>query len=373
MDRFQREPPKTVLVACTRRLGDVLLATPLVRSLRRAWPDAAIDMLVFRGTESVVESNPDLRDVIAVGESDSLGRRAGTFRALWNRYDLACSTQTSDRATLYAAAAGRVVVGTLDPSNAPAWKRGLLDAWVPFDDLNVHTVSSGLALCSILGVERVADVVVSWNDADEAQALQTLPFNPSTVPYAVLHVSPKFPYKTWTAKGWVQLAHWLGAAGLRPIIVAGPEASEIEQADSIARRASGALNLAGKLRLPAVGALLADARIYVGTDTAVTHMAAAIGVPTIALFGPSNPVKWGPWPKGYVGPESPWKMVGSNRVGNVTLVQGETACVPCREEGCERRVGSLSDCLQHLPAGRVIEAVRAAIGAGRAEQAAAAP
>ncbi len=364
--RWGAEGPGQILVACTRRIGDVLLATPLVRSLRRAWPAAAIDMLVFRGTEAIVAANPDLRAVITVGESDSLGERVGTFRTLWNRYDLACSTQTSDRTTFYAAAAGRMVVGMLDPAQAPSWKRGLLDAWIPFDDRHVHTVSAGLALCSVLGVPQVPEVVVAWNDADEEQALQALPFNPNNVPYAVLHVSPKFPYKKWTVDGWTQLAHALSADGLRPVIVAGPESNEVEQADAIARRASGAINLAGKLRLAAVGALLADARAYVGTDTAVTHMAAAIGVPTVALFGPSNPVKWGPWPKGYPGPESPWEMVGSKRVGNVTLVQGHAACVPCLEEGCERRVSSLSDCLQHLPAGRVIGAVRAAIGGERA-------
>ena len=51
---------RSVLVVCTRRIGDVLLATPVVRSLKRAYPEAAIDMLVFEGTQDVVAANPDV-------------------------------------------------------------------------------------------------------------------------------------------------------------------------------------------------------------------------------------------------------------------------------------------------------------------------
>jgi heptosyltransferase-3 len=361
----QRVPspaPREVLVVCTRRIGDVLLATPLVRSLRRAWPGAAIDMLVFRGTESIVDANPDLRSVILAGERDGPGERLRTFRSLWKRYDLACSTQASDRTTLYAATTGKMAVGLLDPARAPAWKRALLDRWAPFDDLRVHTVMAGLALCPLMEIAPVPEVVVSWREGDEAEASRVLPFDASTAACAVLHVSPRFAYKAWTVEGWVALARWLSGNAVRPVIVAGADPEDSALAQRIAAGVPGAVNLAGKLRLPAVGALLNRARLYVGTDTAVTHMAAAVGVPTIALFGPSNPVKWGPWPKDHAGPDSPWRMVGSQRAGNVALIQGQTTCVPCRLEGCERHVLSLSNCLQHLPAGRVIEAAGELLG-----------
>ena len=57
-----------ILVVALRRLGDVLLTTPLIRSLKRAWPDAAIDVLVFRGTEGILAGNPDIADVITMPE-----------------------------------------------------------------------------------------------------------------------------------------------------------------------------------------------------------------------------------------------------------------------------------------------------------------
>jgi heptosyltransferase-3 len=94
-------------------------------------------------------------------------------------------------------------------------------------------------------------------------------------------------------------------------------------------------------------------------------MAAALGTPTVALFGPSNLVKWGPWPLCYAEDLNPWKMRGSQRVNNVIVVQGEGTCVPCMEEGCECHNDSLSDCLQNLPVANVIAALLAIVARPR--------
>ena len=88
-------------------------------------------------------------------------------------------------------------------------------------------------------------------------------------------------------------------------------------------------------------------------------------MPTIALFGPSNPVKWGPWPVDWTDDASPWSRVGSARQGNVWLIQGEADCapgVPCLAEGCDRHIDSGSRCLESLPASRAIDAARELLG-----------
>ena len=65
-------PPRSILVVVTRRIGDVLLATPVIHSLHRAWPDAKIDALVFTGTEGVLAANPDLRRKLSAAAVQSV-------------------------------------------------------------------------------------------------------------------------------------------------------------------------------------------------------------------------------------------------------------------------------------------------------------
>ena len=108
--------------------------------------------------------------------------------------------------------------------------------------------------------------------------------------------------------------------------------------------------------------MLSHAAIYVGPDTAVTHAAAALGVPTVAVFGPSNPVKWGPWPAEHAPDANAWLRTGTQANRNVRLIQGAGPCVPCGNEGCERHVASSSDCLTGMPAERVIAGIRDLIG-----------
>src|SRR5262249_47011222 len=95
-----------ILVVSLRRIGDLLLTTPLVRSVRRAWPDAAIDMLAFGSAAGIVKGNPDIDRVIAIPARPSVGQTFALLARLWKRYDLAISTQSGDRPTVFALAAG---------------------------------------------------------------------------------------------------------------------------------------------------------------------------------------------------------------------------------------------------------------------------
>jgi heptosyltransferase-3 len=360
-------PPHTILVIVMRRIGDVLLSTPLIRSLRCAWPKASVDALVFEGTEGILAANPDIRRVLTVREGSPAAVHLQTLRDVCRRYDLALSTQPGDRPTVYAWAAGRKRLGVLEAGPKQWWKRLLLSDWVLFDNVYTHTVTTNLGLAALLGIEKRCEVVVSWKPDDEAHIAGLVPFDPLRVPYAVLHLFPMFPYKQWHREGWLTLCRWLADRGLHVVLTGGPGAEEKAYADAVASsEADRIVNLVGRIDLPGTGALLSRTRLYVGTDTVITHMAAALGVPTVALFGPSNPVKWGPWPKGYCREGSPYVMRGTQRAGNVILLQGNGECVPCREEGCDRHIGSFSRCLLELSADEVIRAVEEGLGAREA-------
>jgi heptosyltransferase-3 len=347
------------LVAVTLRIGDVLLSTPLIRSLRLAWPHAEIDVLVFEHTEGVLLRNPDIHRVITVPARPGFWEHLRLIFSLFRRYDLALTPLMGDRSTLYVWTAGKIRIGMQDGSKKHRWKKRLLSNWALYDHIDTHTVLSNLRLADLLGIKRSYEVVVAWDSSDENSVVEALPFDMRAESFAVLHMSPKYPYKMWQRNGWIELARWLEKNGIRSVLTGSGDPDELAYVEEIFRSMpSRTVNMAGKLSLAENAFLISYANYFVGPDTALTHMAAALGTPTVSLFGPSNPVKWGPWPKGYREDRNPYQMKGVQRVSNVVLLQGEGNCVPCMEEGCERHNDSLSDCLQNLSAASVITALR---------------
>jgi heptosyltransferase-3 len=350
--------PRRILVVITLRIGDVLLATPVIRSMKLAWPHAEIDVLVFKNTEGVLRGNPDIHRVITVPMRPGFWEHLRLNLNLFRRYDLALTGQISDRATIYTWIAGKVRIGVQDGNKKNRWKQRLLSGWAKYDNLDTHTVLTNLGLVDLLEIQRSHQVVAAWNAADEKSVVELLQVEIGERRFAVLHMSPKYPYKMWHKSGWVELAVWLNGKGIRCVLTGSGDPDEMAYVEGIFRSMpSDNINLAGKLSLAESAFLLSRANCYVGPDTALTHMAAALGTPTVALFGPSSPVKWGPWPKGYEQDCNPYRLKGTQRVGNVLLIQGGGECVPCMEEGCERHINSLSDCLQKMPAAIVIEAL----------------
>jgi len=336
-----------ILVVALRRLGDVLLTTPLIRSLRRAWPRASIDVLAFADTAGILDGNPDIDRVVTMPERPTHAQSLALAARLFKRYHLAVSTQSGDRPTLFALLAGRSHAGPVWPGN---WiKRRLLRRAVPVA-AGQHRVEEMLRLADALGIARAAEVVCPAGPSETARSV--------VEPYAVIHAAPMFRYKEWTRDGWRALAQALRARGLAVVATGGP--ADRAYLDELWHDAPDVRRLDGLLRWPEVAALLSNARLYVGPDTSVTHLAAASGCPVVALFGPTDPRLWGPWPAG--GLTAPWAAAGTiQHRGNVWLVQNPLPCMPCQNEGCERHIASHSQCLDEMSPRQVLTAVEQAL------------
>ena len=177
-------PPASVLVVVTRRRGDVLLASPLIRSLKAAWPQAGIDVLVFAGTQGVLEANPDVRRVITIAERPGLFAHLALAARLLRRYDIALSCLAGDRPTAYAVVAGRWRVGHGRFGERRKWKRRVLSKAIPFDDLDTHTAAMNLAFAEILGIARHHEIGIGWTAQDAARASALLGERTRDSPYA---------------------------------------------------------------------------------------------------------------------------------------------------------------------------------------------
>ena len=342
-----------ILVIALRRLGDVLLTTPLIRSLKQAYPDAAIDALVFAGTEGILAGNPDLSAVITMPPRPGLLEGLKLGRQLWRRYHLAVSTQTGDRPTAFAWAAGRTRIGMTEGDDGllARLKRRALGAFVVTDP-ELHRVADLLRLADMLGVDEAEDIVLPAGAVRNDLA--------PTRPYAVIHAVPMFRYKRWTEDGWRALAAAFATRGLSVVATGGPSDTDKRYLDGVWGPRPEVIRRDGVLSWPELATLIGGAQVYVGPDTSVTHLAAATGTPTVALYGPTDPRLFGPWPAG--GLADPWVPAGTiQRRGNVWLVQNPLPCLPCQQEGCERHRESFSRCLDELTPAQVIMAADQAL------------
>jgi heptosyltransferase-3 len=354
------ERPRILIVAL-RRIGDVLLTTPLVRSLRRARPNARLDMLVFADTAGILDGNPDIDRVVTMPARAGAVASMALAARLAKRYDLAISTQGGDRPSIFAAVAGRASIGPIaDGGLMNALKRFLLSDGVP-PTANLHRVEEMLRLVDALGITRVAEVVCPAGAAP--------PDLVPTAPYAILHPAPMFHYKRWTDGGWREIAGNLSRRGLQVVVTGGPSPEEHSYLDMLLNGSVNVRRVDSALTWPQLAMLTAHARVFVGPDTSVTHLAAAAGAPTVALYGPTDPRLWGPWPVG--GLNAPWAGSGTiQRRNNVWLVQNPQPCLPCQLEGCDRHIMSHSRCLDELSSRQVLAAVDQALGNSLAQSSA---
>jgi heptosyltransferase-3 len=350
-----------VLVIIPALLGDVLLCTPLIRAARVRWPRARIDVLGMAGTLELLAGNPDIDNCIGVSRSDRLPARLRQAGTLWRRYDLALVVRTTDRAHLYGwIAAGRR--SSLVPGYGPGsrWKRWITQHRVEPRDGD-HRVLEDLKL------------IAPWSGSAAPVSLvppagQALPADLDASlrnPCVVVHVPASVTYKQWPAAHLRRLVAALLSDGVQVILTGSPSPQDRALVEAVrdVGTSPDLIDAAGCLSLPQVRTLLARADAFTGPDSSVTHLAAAVGVPVVAVYGPSLPDAFGPWPGGHAATQ-PWlRRASRQQVGDITILQGGdlpgTRCVPCGRMGCDDRPGSASHCLETLSVERVLSELRA--------------
>ena len=361
-------PVQRVLVIATRQIGDVLLTTPLVRAARQRWPEARIDVLGFAGTLGMLRGNPDVNELIET--APRLGWRNGwaLLRRLWRGYDLALVTDPGDRAHLMGWIAAPERSGIVAAEDHSAWwKKTLLAHAVPAagDRGSVHVTREKLSL------------LAPWLPQVQDAVPQVVPPAGTALPASVqsqlqrgavvLHAPSMWPYKQWPLVHFEMLVKELLARG-HQILLTGSAGSRDQECVAALRHLGTPpqlLDLSGQLDFNQLVTLFENAALYIGPDTSVSHLAAATGIPVIAIFGPTNPMRWAPWPAKAEAQALFARSSGMQQVGNVTVLQSSLSCVPCGRAGCEDHRQSRSDCLIDITPERVLAQALQVLGATR--------
>src|SRR5205085_2155618 len=113
--------------------------------------------------------------------------------------------------------------------------------------------------------------------------------------FVVVHAPSMWPYKQWPLAHFETLVRGLTAQG-RQVVLTGSASERDTECIAPLRSIAGALDVSGRLDFSQLATLFKRAALYIGPDTSVSHLAAASGVPVIAIFGPTNPMRWAPWP-----------------------------------------------------------------------------
>ncbi len=335
---------KNILVIKLKQPGDVLVSSPVLAALKEAWPQARVTYLVSRAAADMVSCHPLLDELlVADRRQETWSRSWRLLQNLWQaRYDLVLELSGGDRGAFFTLATRAPERIGFERPEQPYWQRqGVFTRLLPRPPVRMHMVEQNLEAVRALGVEpQNPRLQFFWDDRAEARVVQklaTLGLKPKN--FAVLHPGAGWRFKCWTAAGYARVIDYVQENWGLPVVLTGSQAPhEQELIGEILRECRQTpINLAGKLTLKELGALITKARFFFGADSAPMHLAAAVNTPAVALFGPSGVFNWGPWGEGHL------------------VIQKEMECVPCGRDGCEGT--KISRCLTELTPEEVLEQV----------------
>ena len=258
-----------ILFVTSSRIGDAVLSTGLLDHLIRSYPDSRITVATGPAAEGVFTRMPNLERLILM-DKQPLGRH---WLALWAAsvgtvWDLVVDIRAS--ALSYLVATRRRAVMRKRPGHKTEQLAAILKLAPP-------------------------PLPVAWTaPEDRARAAALLPPGP---PFIALGPTANWDGKVWPADRFVELYRQLASgplAGARAVVLAGPGEQERALAAPVLAALPDALDLCGALTLPEAAAVLARARLFIGNDSGLMHLAAAAGAPTLGLFGPTPAGEYAP-------------------------------------------------------------------------------
>jgi heptosyltransferase-2 len=293
--------PRRILIKAVNWLGDVVITLPAMRVVRRAFPDAHLAVLIKRELASFFDGDHLLDEVIPYSVARGLGglndrlKIVGELRS--RHFDLAVLMPNSFESALWVTGAGipRRAGYALDARGAMLTHK----AAPPRDALEGHQSRYWMAMIrETLGIEGDAnDLAISpapWHVATMREWLGTHRSRVNAPLIAIAPAAAYGPAKEWPAKKFAAVIDALAdRLGAECVLVGAPsERAKCEEVASMA--SSGAIVSAGETSVGELIALLSISSGFVGNDSGCMHVAGALGIPTVAIFGSTNPLRTGP-------------------------------------------------------------------------------
>jgi heptosyltransferase-1 len=324
--------PKKILIIKPSSLGDIVHSLPALDALYRCFPGAAIHWLVAKGFEGILEGHPMINRLWIVRKDEwkritRLGSTISELRELFRnlrgeRFDCAIDLQGLFRSGLIAKATGaRMRVGFAEAREGSV----VFYTHKVAGGRDIHAVDRYLKIPSFLGcgTDEVRFPMIPCRVAP-GNAL------PAEVEYAVMAPGARKPANRWPARSFGELAARLP---LKTVVV-GSKGDRSLAAEVVKASEGKAVSIAGETGFKELIGVIGNARLLVSNDTGPMHVAAALGVPVFALFGPANPARTGPYGGGH------------------TVIRKEVSCSPCYRKSCKNAL-----CMDMIKVDEVVEII----------------
>ena len=347
-----------ILLVRLRLIGDVIFTTPLIRALRRRYPDARLTYLVEPIAAAIVHGNPHLTDVITVPHTRGLARFRDDVtlgrRLRRERFDIAIDLHGGPRAAWLTLASGAPMrIGYTIAGRS--WMYTHVVSRAP-DLTPRHSVVNQWDLLAPLGIgapDPARDAVEMPASTDATARVTGRLAAAGIGPdhrLVVLHVSAGNPFRRWPAESFSALIVELARRdpARRFMVISGP--SDAEAARAVAEQATrqlpshGHVVSHGAFAVDELRALAERAAVYIGGDSGPLHIAATTATPIVALFGPTLPERSMPW--------------RDPRWFSEAIDAGALPCRPCHQRTCEP--GDFR-CLARITTDRVVDAAERAL------------
>lgn len=358
--------PGQILVVKFFGIGSLLTCAGVFRALREAQPQARIVVVTLAGNAPALRLIPAVDEVLAVSDTGGFGWIPGAARVLRElrrrQVDVAVDIEYfSKLSTVFCALSGaRYRLGFRLEAR---WRRRLIDGGAVFSD-DCHFRVCVARLLAPLGVdERKIPAEIAPVPPEAVQAAQGLlaeaaaGASPAPVAWVVVnpHAAALCVQRRWPLERFAQVMESLLARHAGLWVAIPGTAGERARSEQLRDRISPALRarvcvLAGRTDLPALAAVLRQSRLVLTNDTGILHVAAAVGAPLVALFGPESPVRYGPM----VVPTS-----GTDGASKVRVLTGAVPCGPCLCQQNRKRAPCAVEpalCMLAIPAEDVLRA-----------------
>lgn len=354
--RWDWSRARRVLVVRLRSIGDTVLATPTLHALKRFLPHAQVEILLEDWVAPVLEGSKDVDEIIRVAPHDLRDRLRVARELRKRRYDVVFNLHGGSTSSFltrainakyrvgYASYRYKTFYNELAPPSSDLWRRA-----------PTHSAEQQLALVGWTGVpvtDRPATRLFATADAnasldEKLNAAQNSRTHSGRFVdargFALIHPAAAFETKRWAAENFARVIEHLQAAhDFASVIIAAPKERRIVDEVLNSVRAEFRPRVVSlNLNLPEVVALVARAKIFVGNDSGIAHIATAMRAPSVVIFGSSNVNHWRPWT-----PDDEKRAA---------IVREEMSCAPCPGYSCSQF--DEPQCIRRVKVGSVISAI----------------